>query len=241
MEEDLTFQALSHRTRRKILRILAEEGPQTYSSLIRKTGLITGTLNHHLERMKGLIQVKDGLYSLTDEGWRAYEAMLVVLGEAELSSCLSPFTLIYRPDTGFRELARGKAEFVALALILGAAATAVTVYLYTLTELMGNVLIPLTVTALAAKLGYDRGGRRFLFTSPAALTPLLSQILIYYFRWTYAFLPKVGLIWYVYLLLLASKHGFDLDVNRSFVISLVGVLAGRIFLDSFGGLSLVLG
>ncbi|HDI73474.1 MAG TPA: ArsR family transcriptional regulator [Candidatus Korarchaeota archaeon] len=51
--KDRLFRALAHSTRRRIIEMLAEEGPQTYSSLLRKTGLATGTLNHHLEKVKG--------------------------------------------------------------------------------------------------------------------------------------------------------------------------------------------
>ena len=70
--EDIILQALSHKERRGILRIIgATQGGVTYSSILGETELNTGHLNYHLRSLEGLIEKADGLYSLTPLGAKA--------------------------------------------------------------------------------------------------------------------------------------------------------------------------
>jgi DNA-binding transcriptional ArsR family regulator len=71
--EEVILQALSHRDRRKILRILASApGGITYSSILGETGLSTGRLNYHLKELSGFIERDDErMYRLTALGEKA--------------------------------------------------------------------------------------------------------------------------------------------------------------------------
>ena len=71
--EDIILQALSHKERRRMLRIIeATPGGVTYSSILGETELNTGHLNYyHLRSLKGLIEKADGLYTLTPLGAKA--------------------------------------------------------------------------------------------------------------------------------------------------------------------------
>jgi DNA-binding transcriptional ArsR family regulator len=71
--EEVILQALSHRERRKILKILASApGGITYSSILGETGLSTGRLNYHLKELSGFIERDDErMYRLTALGEKA--------------------------------------------------------------------------------------------------------------------------------------------------------------------------
>ncbi|MDK2384253.1 MAG: helix-turn-helix domain-containing protein [Candidatus Korarchaeota archaeon] len=255
MEEDKLFQALAHKTRRIILRSLAEEGPQTYTSLLRKTGLTTGTLNHHLEKMRGLITSNRGLYELTEDGWKAYRAMLVIEEESISATRVeSPLDLVLRPFAGFRSLAELKPSFIALSLLIGLSAILSTIRYFGIPSLIGNVLSPLIFSLAGAKVGYNAEDYvRFLVSFPATLLPLLVSSLVVAQPESVAGLlgvppylissavPKVCLVWFFYLLMTSARHSLRLNPSESFVVAAVGIFAGRVVLDSVSGVSLVLG
>ncbi len=71
--EEVILQALSHRDRRNILKILASApGGTTYSSILGETGLSTGRLNYHLKELAGFIERDDErMYRLTALGEKA--------------------------------------------------------------------------------------------------------------------------------------------------------------------------
>ena len=70
--EDIILQALSHKERRGILKIIgATQEGVTYSSILGETELNTGHLNYHLRSLEGLIEKGDGLYRLTSLGTKA--------------------------------------------------------------------------------------------------------------------------------------------------------------------------
>ena len=71
--EEVILQALSHKDRRKILKILASApGGITYSSILGETGLSTGRLNYHLKELSGFIERDDErMYRLTALGEKA--------------------------------------------------------------------------------------------------------------------------------------------------------------------------
>jgi len=69
------FDALSHPTRIKILKLVEEKG-LAFSSLKHELGLeSSGQLQHHLQKLSGFIDVEkgSGCYRLTDTGRRALE------------------------------------------------------------------------------------------------------------------------------------------------------------------------
>ncbi len=82
-ELDYILQALGHQVRRKVIEILAEEGPQTYTELMRKTGVEdSGTFGFHLRRMqKLLVKNNRGEYELSNLGWKAYNILKQLKGE----------------------------------------------------------------------------------------------------------------------------------------------------------------
>jgi len=73
--EDAVFEALSHETRRRIIRILKEK-PLAYSEMLEALVVETGALNYHLGKLKGLVEKsEDGTYMLTPLGVKAYEVL----------------------------------------------------------------------------------------------------------------------------------------------------------------------
>ncbi len=74
--EDIILQALSHKERRGILKIIgATSVGVTYSSILGETELNTGHLNYHLRSLEGLIEKCDGLYKLTPLGSKALNVL----------------------------------------------------------------------------------------------------------------------------------------------------------------------
>jgi DNA-binding transcriptional ArsR family regulator len=74
-ERYLIFQALSHPARTKILTLLGNE-ELTFASLKRELGVqSSGQLQHHLQKLSGLISNTDGAYRLTSTGRRALEIL----------------------------------------------------------------------------------------------------------------------------------------------------------------------
>lgn len=71
--EAIILQALSHDSRRTILRIVSStESGASYTELIGELGLPTGQLNYHLKQLEGLIEKNpDRRYVLTPLGKRA--------------------------------------------------------------------------------------------------------------------------------------------------------------------------
>ncbi|UCD44775.1 MAG: winged helix-turn-helix transcriptional regulator [Candidatus Bathyarchaeota archaeon] len=75
--EDLIIQALSHRERRNILRIIeAADGGVVYSDILGETGLSTGRLNYHLKELEAFIERgEERRYRLTPLGRRALSVL----------------------------------------------------------------------------------------------------------------------------------------------------------------------
>ncbi|MGC9072436.1 MAG: winged helix-turn-helix domain-containing protein [Acidilobus sp.] len=79
---DDVFEAISHPTRRAIVKALGQRGRMTFTELMDAAGVKdTGTMTFHLRRLSGLIRrTEAGDYELTDLGRRAYEAIAMVEG-----------------------------------------------------------------------------------------------------------------------------------------------------------------
>ncbi|MEM2127241.1 MAG: helix-turn-helix domain-containing protein [Candidatus Bathyarchaeia archaeon] len=81
---DLVLSAINHPIRRGIVRYLAEAGPQSYTSLMERFRLQTGTLNHHLRMLEPLLEQNgDKRYLLNRDGEIAYQTLMHI--EAMLS------------------------------------------------------------------------------------------------------------------------------------------------------------
>ena len=84
--ENVTFQALAHRTRRTIIRLVQSRNQGiSYTELITELGMSTGKLNYHLEQLKGLIEKNSNQhYVLTSFGKKAVEHLNMI--ELKISS-----------------------------------------------------------------------------------------------------------------------------------------------------------
>ena len=83
---NVTFQALSHPTRRTIIRIIqSNQKGISYTDLITELGISTGKLNYHLDQLKGLIEKNSNQhYVLTSFGEKAVEHLNLI--EQKISS-----------------------------------------------------------------------------------------------------------------------------------------------------------
>lgn len=79
MGSDVTFEAIAHPLRIKILKLLAER-PMGFSELKRKLGIKSGgKLDFHLKKLENLIVLNsDGRYTLTKEGYAALQAITTI-------------------------------------------------------------------------------------------------------------------------------------------------------------------
>jgi predicted transcriptional regulator len=75
--EDVIMQALTHRERRNILKIIDHSnGGVVYSGILGETGLSTGRLNYHLKELEGFIEKdEERRYQLTSLGKKAIRLM----------------------------------------------------------------------------------------------------------------------------------------------------------------------
>lgn len=76
MDEDLDYilSVISNKIRRDIIKIVAEEGPISYTKLMKRLGIKdSGTLGFHIKKMNKLFKKDDlGEYVLNELGFRAY-------------------------------------------------------------------------------------------------------------------------------------------------------------------------
>ena len=74
---DYILQAISNKTRRRILKLLSEEAPLTYTKIMQKLDIKdSGTLGFHLKKMAKLLRRDEfGEYRLSDLGWKALNLM----------------------------------------------------------------------------------------------------------------------------------------------------------------------
>ncbi len=76
-DHDGVFQALAHRVRRDIVRVLAEKGPRSFTELMRDVGVEdSSVMAFHMRKLGALIRKNEkGYYELTEVGWRAYRLL----------------------------------------------------------------------------------------------------------------------------------------------------------------------
>ncbi len=83
---DYILQAISNKTRRRILKLLAEEAPLTYTKIMQKLDIKdSGTLGFHLKKMAKLLRRDEfGEYRLSELGWKALNIMKQLEGKEEV-------------------------------------------------------------------------------------------------------------------------------------------------------------
>ena len=83
-ELNYIFQALAHETRRKIIEVLGDKGPLTFTELMREAGVEeTGTFGFHIKRIEYLLEkTGDGKYKLSKLGMQAYKIVKYSKGES---------------------------------------------------------------------------------------------------------------------------------------------------------------
>ena len=90
--EETLFKALSHPTRRKILRYIGSHGEASYTELAQIEPK-SGVLYHHLKILGGLIYQDDNkLYKLTEKGYKALDFLESIFLEPKESSFHSILT-----------------------------------------------------------------------------------------------------------------------------------------------------
>jgi len=109
-ELDYILQALGHRVRRKVIELLAEKGPLTYTELMKETGVDdSGTFGFHLRRMSRLLKKnRMGEYELTALGWKAYKTLCELQGKEPKPYTKPPIELGVSTTRPLEEEARRK-------------------------------------------------------------------------------------------------------------------------------------
>ncbi len=169
MELEEAARILRDPTRRRILRLLAEEGPLEYSEILRRLGLkSTGKLNYHLKLLAPYLEKDEqGRYLLSSEGEKLYRLM-AGLG-------------MYRANSLEKVLA---IVLAAVTVILASLSLALILYGY---EELGNAffLVTLSSAGLALVLGSGDGNSQrpvsFGGLARANLPPLLVAVLLLLF------------------------------------------------------------
>ncbi len=165
MEPEEVARILRDPTRRRILRLLAEEGPLEYSEILRRLGLkSTGKLNYHLKLLAPYLEKDEqGRYLLSGEGERLHR-LLAGLG-------------VYRSNSLEKILA---IVLAVLTAILASLSLALIIYGY---GGLGNAffLATLSTTGLSLALGTGEGPQGpagFSGLVRANLLPLLVAVLL---------------------------------------------------------------
>lgn len=191
---DLVLSAINHPIRRGIVRYLAEEGPQSYTSLLERFRLQTGTLNHHLRMLEPLLeQDGDKRYFLNRDGEVAYQTIRHV--EALLSRPKLPvlrrgrmapivrglptglFKLLVHPSQAFTEAQDRPGSYLLCGLMILAiymASTPTSGFLAVFRSLAG-VLGMLLFSQIFPKVVYNKSPRfsRILASIGMSYLPLL--------------------------------------------------------------------
>lgn len=109
-ELDYILQALGHHVRRRVIELLAEKGPLTYTELMKETGVDdSGTFGFHLRRMSKLLKKnRMGEYELTILGWKAYRTLCELQGKEPKPYTKPPIELGVPATRPVEEEVRGK-------------------------------------------------------------------------------------------------------------------------------------
>lgn len=250
---DSVFESLSHDVRRRILELIVEEGPLSYTTILNKIGLKPGTLNYHLEKMKLLFKVEEGLYRASEQGLKAYNVLKSFHGLKPMSIRFNPLSfldLFVKPSLGFKLVTKGSIIHILSSIVVGVLSVLLSLY----SEVNGlqlflNLSLPITWIVLAGRYLYR--GKSTLGTVlcyPATFQPLIAFSLITLFKpylivmellkveyllfITDIILPKIFFIWFFILLLLLAKETLGLNASQAFVCCAFGIAISNVLLDA---------
>ncbi|MBS7609578.1 hypothetical protein KEJ19_03280 [Candidatus Bathyarchaeota archaeon] len=178
------------------MRYLVETGPQPYSALLAKFRLQTGTLNHHLEMLKELLeQGEDKRYSLNRNGYVAYE--LISYAKASLSkpmvpkikgrriidslkpSALAFYKILFHPTRAFKEVRERLAPYLLCSLTVLALSMATTPSMrgYAFVNYLSGLLAVLFFPLIFVRLVYGNKARLLPFLISVFMSYLPTIIL----------------------------------------------------------------
>ena len=89
-EEDLEriLIAVSHSLRRRIVSLLGSKKKMTYSELLKELGVESSLLSFHLRKLQGLVEKREGEYTLSRLGFYALRILSCIYGQRHLGSYL---------------------------------------------------------------------------------------------------------------------------------------------------------
>ena len=233
--EDAVFEALSHETRRRIIRILKEK-PLAYSEMLEALGVETGALNYHLGKLKGLVEKsEDGTYRLTPLGVRAYEVLRCYEGGAgrkegdkSVLSALSDMLL-------YPHRVYGNPDAYGFFTIIPAVLLFLLEYAETGNLELSLILVAaplLSITSIAAVIygAYPKDITGYLKAYPVSLIPLCAvpllepMVMLLPSRLDLMALLAVVAVYVAYTMLFI-REVFGLDYSKSLVVSILNIVA----------------
>lgn len=256
MEDELLddlFESLSHDVRRRILKILVEEGPLSYTAILNKTDLKPGTLNYHLEKMRLLFEVENGLYKASEHGLKAYSILQSFRDLKPAGVKLNPLFILdffSKPSLAFRLAMKGSTTHISLSIIIGVLSILVSLYSGVNRLLLFlNLSLPIIWIILTGRFFYkSKSVQKVLLCYPATFQPLLVFGLInllnpyllamellraeYFLFIISVILPKILFIWFFILLLLLTKETLRLNASQAFVCCAFSIAISNVLLDA---------
>lgn len=189
------FEVLSHRIRRKIIRLIGENRGITYSEILGRLNIDTGTLNYHLSKMKNFIVKNDGRYFLNPNGLTAYRILkyvediegkpVMVEKNREFSKTISDFinSFLYiymSPIRAFSEVRVKPKTYTFISILFSSIFLLLSIYLYNFFTAFLTYLIPLVGTIFLVKIVYKTSSQIpiFLINYGLALSPAIIFLLV---------------------------------------------------------------
>jgi len=206
--EQRLYEALSHPIRRKILRLIAEQGFTTYSDLIAELELTPGSLYHHLGSLKDLVvQDEEKRYRFSSLGARATKLLdtgtgYVATNPAQnmLEVRRNPFFEIFSFQSLITTLNNAPIhsilESILIIGLLGWLSSSMNTVVAGYIILFKKYSFPISLLAVIASCGtlflFFEGGSRYLFTRPQEIRGI-------WFITVISFLPQTIFlgIWYL--------------------------------------------
>jgi|GEM_PF-2199699 len=250
---DSLFESLSHGVRRKILELIVEEGPLSYTAILNKTDLKPGTLNYHLEKMKILFDVEGGLYKASEQGLKAYNVLKSFHGLKPAGIKFNPLSfldLFAKPSLAFKLATKGSTIHILSSIIVGIFSIVLSLYSgISGLQLFLNLSFPIIWIVLAGRYLYK--GKSTLGTVicyPATFQPLVAFSLInmckpylivmgllkveYLLFIIDIVLPKLFFAWFFILILLLAKETLGLNSSQAFVCCAFSIAISNVLLDA---------
>lgn len=250
---DSLFESLSHEVRRRVLELIVEEGPLSYTAILNKTDLKPGTLNYHLEKMRLLFKVEDGLYRASEQGLKAYNVLKSFHGlkPADIRFNPSSFLDIFaKPSLAFKLATKGSIIHIFSSITVGVLSVLLSIYSRVNgLQLFLNLFLPIIWVVLAGRYLYrSKSTLGMVLCYPATFQPLIAFSLITLFKpylivmellkaeyllfITDVILPKIFFAWFFILLLLLAKETLGLNASQAFVCCAFSIAISNVLLDA---------